>query len=117
LGAEQCAGGLPGLFGGTITNNTMPAQGYGQILTSTNPTTGKTSTQTIRTGTPTTGAKSSVGAGASISKSGSKVVPKLNATGSISVGMGARSGHHTYISKYTDFSSFATITLNRVSVK
>lgn len=107
LGAEQCAGGLPGLFGGTITNNTMPAQGYGQILTSTNPTTGKTSTQTIRTGTPTTGAKASVSRGTSIP---TNKKPKLQASGSVGAGAGAGA-------RYTDFSSFATITLNKLSVK
>ena len=104
LGAEQCAGGLPGLFGGTITGSGI-AQGYGQILT--NPTTGQK--QTIRTGTPTTGAKAGVSAGATLGK---PKTTKLNATGSVGAGAGA--GRR---SNYTDFSSFATITLNRVSVK
>ena len=103
LGAEQCTGGLPGLFGGTITNNTMPAQGYGQILT--NPTTGQK--QTIRTGTPTTGAKASVSRGTSIP---TNKKPKLQASGSVGAGAGAGA-------RYTDFSSFATITLNKLSVK
>jgi hypothetical protein len=100
LGAENCTGGgIPGLFGGTITNNTMPAQGYGQILT--NPTTGQK--QVIRTSTPTTGAKASVGAKTSIPKK-----PRLNASGSVGAGAGAG---------YTNVNSFATITLNKLSVR
>lgn len=104
LGAEQCAGGLPGLFGGTITGSGM-AQGYGQILTKTNPTTGKTSSQVINPSNTITGAQSVAKGATSI---GSKGKPKLNASGSVRAGAGAG---------YTDVNSFATITLNKLSVR
>lgn len=112
FGASSSActgGGVPGLFGGTITGSGI-AQGYGQILTSTNPTTGKTSSQVINPSNVTAGIGQGPKVGVTLGKPTSK--PKLNATGSVGAGVGA--GRR---SNYTDFHSFNTITLNRLSVR
>ena len=116
LGAEQCTGGgggMPGLFGGTITNNTMPAQGRGQILTTTDPTTGKVTTQRINPSVPVAGSQSVVKAKTTSSK------PRLNASASVGAYGGSRAvpKHVKVVSRYADFNSFNTITLNRMSVR
>jgi hypothetical protein len=107
LSAEQCTGGQ-GLFGGTLIGSGN-AQGYGQILTKTNPTTGKTSSQVINPSNTITGASNRITAGATLGKP----VKKLNATGSV----GAAAGVSGRRSNYTDFHSFNTITLNKLSVR
>lgn len=102
MGAQNCNNGLPGLFGGVISGSGI-AQGYGQIYT--NPTTGAV-TQ-IDPQKVVTGSSAKVSGGAKI---GSK--PKLQASGSVSAGAGVGASGH---SNYTN--SFATVTLNRVSIR
>lgn len=97
------ATGSPGLFGGTITGTGM-AQGRGQIHTD-----ATTGTKTvINPSVPVTGAKATVRSGTSIPKK-----PRLQASGSVGAGAGAGSR----AANYTDFNSFNTITLNRISVR
>jgi|SRR5690349_2695055 len=105
LGAQQCAGGLPGLFGGTIIGSGI-AQGYGQVYT--DPTTGvKTQIDPQKTVVGAPAAK--VTTKATIPKK-----PRLQASGSASIGAGAGAAGH---SAYTSANSFNTITLNRLSVR
>lgn len=98
LGAQNCNNGLAGIFGGTLTGSGI-AQGYGQIYKP-DPT---KPAQTIDPQKVVTGSSAKVNTKASIPSK-----PKLQASGSASVGAGAH---------YTDFNSFNTITLNRMSVR
>ena len=101
-----------GIFGGTITGSGI-AQGRGQILTTTDPTTGKVTTQRINPSVPVAGSQSVVKAKTTSSK------PRLNASASVGVYGGSRAvpKHVKVVSRYADFNSFNTITLNRMSVR
>lgn len=107
-----------GLFGGTLTGQGI-AQGRGQIYTDSSGT-----RQVINTDNPVAGARAGVHANATLgtgitrsskaktttTRGGVKQIssPGFHATGSARAGLGAR---------YTDFHSFNTITLNKLSVR
>lgn len=78
------AGGVPGLFGGTLTGQGI-AQGYGQILTQPGQ-----PTKVINPSNAVVGVKAPVTGSASINRgAGNKSVPRLNASGSVRAGAGA----------------------------
>ena len=110
------SGSSPGLFGGTITGSGI-AQGYGQILTKYDAQGKPASTQVINPSNPLAGASKGVSAGATLrapkTTKSTRTPPKRSIASAANRGSTAASR----AARYTDVNSFATVTLNRLSVR